>query len=140
MKQQGDISFTRYRVIYGDTDRMGVVYYANYPRLFERGRAEFVRERGLTYKEIEERGFALPVTETLCHYYQPARYDDLLLIETKIGRIRRASIRFDYRIYKKEGESEPLATGYTLHACTNEEGRIVRIPEFILAVLENSSQ
>jgi len=134
---QNRVSWTHYRVIYGDTDRMGVVYYGNYPRLFERGRAEFVRERGLTYREVEERGFALPVTEAFCHYLQPAHYDDLLLIETRVGQIKRASLRFDYRIFQEKGDPAPLVTGYTLHACTDLEGRIVRIPEFMLTVLKD---
>ncbi|MBW2061522.1 MAG: acyl-CoA thioesterase [Deltaproteobacteria bacterium] len=139
MNASDNVSRTRYRVIYGDLDPMGVVYYGNYLRLFERGRAEFVRERGLTYKEIEEKGFALPVTEAFCHYFQSARYDDLLLIETSVGRIRRASLRFDYKIYQKEGDTQPLVTGHTLHACINPEGHIVRIPEFVLSVLAEPS-
>ncbi|MBW2053143.1 MAG: acyl-CoA thioesterase [Deltaproteobacteria bacterium] len=140
MNEQSNVSRTKYRVIYGDTDLMGVVYYGNYPRLFERGRAEFVRERGLTYKEIEERGFALPVTKAFCHYHQSAYYDDLLIIETSVGQIKRASMRFDYKIFQKKGDTSPLVTGYTLHACTNHEGRIVRIPEFVLSMLDETAK
>jgi YbgC/YbaW family acyl-CoA thioester hydrolase len=101
------ISVTEYRVIYGDVDQMGVVYYGNYFKFFERGRAELVRGRGLTYREIEEGRVALPVTEAYCHYHRPARYDDLLLIETRIGQIRRASLRFDYRIFRRAPGQRP---------------------------------
>jgi len=129
------VSVTEYRVIYGDVDQMGVVYYGNYFRFFERGRAELVRERGLTYREIEEGRVALPVTEAYCHYHRPARYDDLLLIDTRIGRIRRASLRFDYRIFRRDEPDVLLVNGHTIHACTDPEGRIVRVPEHVLAVL-----
>lgn len=124
-----------YRVIYGDTDQMGVIYYGNYLRLFERGRGELIRERGLTYKEIEDNGLALPVTEAYCHYFLSAYYDDLLIIETSVGEVKRASIRFDYCI-KRDGEDDVLATGHTIHPCTNSDGKIVRLPEFVLKALK----
>lgn len=126
---------TEYRVIYGDTDQMGVVYYANYPRLFERGRGELVRELGLPYAEVEEKGFGLPVTELYCHYHNPAKYDDLLIIKTEVTRLRRASMTFEYSICKKGEEETVLVTGKTIHACCTHEGKIVRVPEFLLEVL-----
>ena len=131
---------THYRVLYGDVDSMGVVYYGNYLRLFERGRAEFIRARGLSYKQIEERELLLPVTETYCHYYLPARYDDLLLIETRLGKLRRASVRFEYDIYRDEGRDERLASGYTLHACLTPEGKVVRLPKFVLEILSGPGE
>jgi len=134
----GEIRRTRYRVLYGDVDAMGVVYYGNYFRLFERGRAEFIRDRGMTYKALEERGVILPVTESLCHYYQSAYYDELLLIETRVGRIRRASVRFEYEIYRGEDRLERLASGYTLHACLSPERKVVRLPEFLFKLLDGS--
>ena len=73
-----------YRVIYGDTDQMGVVYYANYLRWFERGRSEFLRHIGLPYSAIEKKGFHFPVAEVTCRYAQSARYDDLVQIETEL--------------------------------------------------------
>ncbi len=135
MSENKQVHQTRYRVIYGDVDQMGVVYYGNYLRLFEWGRTEMIRDRGLAYKEIEDRDVALPVTEAYCHYHKSAMYDDLLVIETSLGFLKRASLRFDYRIFRDETESEPLVDGYTVHACVNAGGRIVRLPTFIKDIL-----
>ena len=122
---------TTYRVLYGDVDQMGVLYYGNYFRLFERGRSEFIRDRGFPYREMEARGATLPVTEAHAHYLRSFRYDDLVLIETRIGQLRRASIRFDYRLFLDDRPEEVLAEGYTLHACVSTEGKIIRLPEYI---------
>lgn len=127
---------TRYRVLYGDVDSMGVMYYGNYFRLFERGRAEFIRAQGVSYREIEDQGFMLPVTESKAHYTGSARYDDLVLIETRVGLVRRASVRFDYEIYRDASKSERLVEGYTLHACLGPERKVVRLPEFLTTLLE----
>ena len=75
---------TQYRVCYADTDQMGVVYYANYFMLFERARTELLRLNGLSYKEIEEQGFMLPVLDAHAKYHRPARYDDLLDVTARI--------------------------------------------------------
>lgn len=125
----------QYRVLYADIDSMDVMYYGNYYRLFELGRSEFIRERGMSYKEIEERGAALPVTESHCHYHGSAMYDDFLLIETRIGIIRRASVRFDYEIFRDETRAERLVEGYTMHACVSPEKKIIRLPEFLKEML-----
>jgi acyl-CoA thioester hydrolase len=85
-------NITRYRVIYGDTDQMGVVYYANYLRWFERGRSEFLRQIGLPYGLIEQQGFHFPVTEVSCRYAASARYDDVVQIETELAELGRASL------------------------------------------------
>src|SRR5919108_775864 len=129
MKQSlaGVRNLTCYRVIYGDTDRMGVVYYGNYLRWFESGRSEFLRQIGMPYASVEERGIHFPVTEILCRYLKPARYDDLISIETQLASIARATLTFSYRILKAEDESL-LALGSTKHACVDGRGRVVRIP------------
>ena len=75
---------TQYRVCYADTDQMGVVYYANYFMLFERARTELLRQNGLSYKQIEEQGFMLPVLDAHAKYHRPAHYDDLLDITARI--------------------------------------------------------
>lgn len=118
-----------YRVIYGDTDRMGVVYYANYLRLFEIGRAELFRSLGLTYKEIEERGYLLPLSEANCKYLSSARYDDALIIEASLDPSVKAGVKFNYTIYQ-QGSRETVAQGSTLHAFINGDGRVVRPPGF----------
>lgn len=117
-----------YRVIYGDTDQMGVVYYANYLRWFERGRSEFLRQIGVPYATIEAQGLHFPVTEVQCRYSQSARYDDVVLIETSLTELGRASLRFEYRVTRQD-DGALLATGSTLHACIDGTGRIARIPK-----------
>jgi acyl-CoA thioester hydrolase len=118
------------RVIYGDTDQMGVVYYANYLRYFEAARNEFIRAKGLRYPDLESQyRMMLPVTEASVHYRQPARYDDLLTVEIALAQTRRASARFEYRILRGE---ELLVTGHTLHACVDLDGRVQRLPADVL--------
>jgi acyl-CoA thioester hydrolase len=119
--------FTSHRVIYGDTDQMGVVYYANYLRWFEKGRSEFLRQIGLPYKTIEAQGFHFPVTEVSCRYSKSVHYDDLITIATQLTSVGRASLTFDY-IISREGDASSLAWGSTKHACVDVNGRITRIP------------
>ena len=133
----GGCNVTSYRVIYGDTDKMGVVYYANYLRWFERGRSEFLRGCGQPYGGIEARGFHFPVVEVNCRYAQPARYEDLVLIETRLASVSRASLIFTYRIMR-DGEEAPLATGSTKHACINGAGKVLRIPDDLVRLLQQS--
>ncbi len=123
-----------YRVIYGDTDQMGVVYYANYLRWFEGGRTEFLRAKGLSYTEFESREkLMLPVTEAGVSYLQPARYDDLVGIEVSLVQVKRASARFHYAIRR---DDDLLATGFTVHACVDATGRIRRLPEHFLSGIQ----
>jgi acyl-CoA thioester hydrolase len=124
---------TDIRVIYGDTDQMGFVYYANYLRFFEAGRNEYLRARGVPYRQIEaELGVRLPVVECGIHYKASARYDDLLVVETSIVQIRRASARFEYAI-RRGGEL--LVTGHTVHACIDFDGAICRLPDGLVGRL-----
>lgn len=126
---------THYRVIYGDTDQMGVVYYGNYLRYFEAGRNEYLRAKGARYRDVErELRIRLPVVEATVRYRHPARYDDLLRIETEITEVRKASLRFAYRIVREEGE-KLLAEGETVHACVDLEGRPVKLPERLVELL-----
>jgi acyl-CoA thioester hydrolase len=121
---------THIRVIYGDTDQMGVVYYANYLRFFEAGRTEFLRAKGMTYRDFEERSrLQLPVVEASVSYRLPARYDDLLTVETALTQVRRASARFGYRVLRGD---ELVATGHTVHACVGLDGRVQRMPQELL--------
>ncbi len=127
---------TIYRVIYGDTDNMGVAYHANYLRWFEIGRSEMFRSLGLPYKAVEERGIFLPVSQVSCKYISPAHYDDLLVIETSLDPKVRAGMKFDYRILREDGE-KPLAEGHTKHACMDKDGRVVRPPQFLREIIDN---
>lgn len=121
---------TTCRVIYGDTDRMGQAYYGNFFRWFEIGRTEFFRALGLAYREIEERGILLPVSETWAKYHSPALYDETIVIETSVDPGVRAGIKFDYRIFREDGKTL-LTEGYTKHAFVDRSGRVVRPPAFI---------
>jgi acyl-CoA thioester hydrolase len=129
---------TELRVIYGDTDQMGVVYYANYLRYFEAARNEFIRAKGMRYRDFErEYRLLLPVAEAHVAYRQPARYDDLVTVEISLAQVRRASARFEYRLLRGE---ELLATGYTTHACVDLDGRVQRMPAELLARLSAGEQ
>jgi len=121
----------RVRVTYADTDAMGIVYHANYIKWFEIGRTECFRDMGVVYADIEAQGYYLPLSEVYCHYIAPARYDDILVVETEVAYIRRASIKFLYTIRDEMKERE-IAEGYTLHAFTDKGGTIVRAPEYFL--------
>ena len=128
---------TSYRVIYGDTDQMGVVYYANYLRWFERGRSELLRQIGSPYGQIESKGYHFPVTELSCRYFRPVHYDDLITIETELTALRRATLTFQYTIFR-QGEDERLAMGSSTHACVTAGGRIARIPPDLANLLASA--
>ena len=125
---------TTCRVIYGDTDNMGVAYHANYLRWFEMGRTEMFRSLGLTYKSIESKGVYLPVSEAYCKFKSPAHYDDLIVIETTLDTRVRGGIKFDYSIFREDGKTL-LVHGYTKHACLNGSGRVIRPPVFLLELI-----
>jgi len=129
---------TTCRVLYGDTDAAGVVYYANYLRYFEKGRTEYMRDLVLTYREIEDLGLLLPVIECYSRYKAPASYDDLLTIETSLSELKNVSCRFNYRIYKNGSDNSLtlLAKGHTVHASVNREGRLTRLPAHVLEKLK----
>jgi acyl-CoA thioester hydrolase len=97
-------SEVKLRVRYGETDRMGYVYYGNYAEYFEVGRVEALRELGLNYKDVEDSGIMLPVYTFSIKYFKPAYYDDLLTIKTSIKEIPKARIIFEYEIYNEKKE------------------------------------
>ena len=125
------------RVRYGDTDQMGFAYYANYLRWFEIGRAEMLRSLGISYRAVEEAGVTLPVVEARCRYLKPARYDDLIAIETGVVELRRASVRFAYRV-SRDDDGQLLAFGHTEHCFLDRDGRPARPPPRLSEVLERA--
>jgi acyl-CoA thioester hydrolase len=127
----------RLRVIYGDTDQMGVVYYANYFRYFEFARAELIRARGGSYGQIERDGSFLPVVEATCRYKAPARYDDAIVVQVAVSELRNASVAFSYEV-RREGDPQILCTGSTLHACVGRDGRPMRLPDTLTRLLSPS--
>lgn len=120
------------RVIFGDTDQMGVVYYANYLRYFEAARGAYWRALGKSYKDLEAWGIALPVVDAHCHYRSPAYYEDLLAVETRVSELRGASLRFAYRIFRGE---QLIAEGSTRHAVIGGDGRPRALPAPMRAVI-----
>ncbi len=124
----------RHRVLYGDTDQMGVVYYANYLRFFEGARNEWIRALGIPYGEIEARGIMLPVYEASVQYLRPAKYDDLLDIYL-VTTHTRVKIRFEYKVHRSRSD-EVLALGHTVHVCVGKDGKPTRAPDWLLQALE----
>jgi len=132
-------NITSYRVIYGDTDQMGVVYYANYLRWFERGRSEFLRQIGLPYANIEAAGYHFPVAEVTCRYAQSARYDDVIKIATTLVELGRVYLLFEYLI-SRQTDHLVLATGSTKHACVDRDGQVKRMPKMLIDAVELAMQ
>jgi acyl-CoA thioester hydrolase len=130
---------TQIRVTYGDTDAMGIVYYANYLRWFEVARTEMMRHLGIAYKAMEAEGVFLPVSEVFCKYHRSAKYDDVLIIETRIDFLKKVSLRFSYRILRAEDGAE-LVTGSTLHGFVSREGKIVRAPGFLAEIIQRTRE
>ena len=124
-----------HRVSYGETDAMGVVYYAEYLHIFERARSEFIRGKGLSYADVEKRGIFLPVREVSCRYRSSARYDDLVRVETRISEWGRATVTFAYTLLLAE-EKRVLATGWTQHAFVSPEGKPLPVPGWLRELLE----
>lgn len=122
------VSDLEVRVRYAETDQMGVAHHASYLVWFEAGRTEFLRAHGRSYAEIEADGWLLVVVEAHCRYRRPARYDDVLIVRTRLRALRMATLAFDYELIRK-ADGEVLADGYTVHAAVDRSGRARRIPD-----------
>ena len=129
---------TQIRVRYGETDQMGVVYHANYAVYFEIGRTEWLRAFGLSYRVMEDEGIMLPVISLHINYKNSARYDDVLKVITRLKKMPKASIEFDYEL---RNESDILlATGSTVLAFIDtKRNRPTRCPKYLLDQLQNYS-
>jgi acyl-CoA thioester hydrolase len=115
------------RVRYAETDKMGIVYYANYLVWFEVARTDWLRATGWTYRAMEQEGFGLPVIEAHCEYRTSARYDDEVAIETTARLVSPVRLAFDYHV-RRAADAAVVATGYTVHASVDATGRPVRLP------------
>lgn len=124
------------RVRYADTDRMGYAYHANFLVWLEVGRTEWLRAHGLSYREVEASGCILPVVTVTVRYLRPARYDDLLTIRTKLAEAKRASLSFSYQVLR---DADILAEAHTTHACAAPDGKVIRMPQSLRAVLGQGS-
>ena len=123
----------RVRPRYGEVDQMGVVYHAHYLVYFELGRTELMRELGADYAGIERRGLRLAVVEAGLRYLRPARYDEECLVETAVGEVGGARVRFDYVLRGPDGSV--LATGFTRLGCLDRDNRPTRLPTDTRAAL-----
>jgi acyl-CoA thioester hydrolase len=128
---------TTLRVRYAETDQMGIAYYANYLAWFEVGRAEWCRATGFTYRDMEQQeGIYLMVADAHCRYKAPARYDDVLIIKTKVKLFKKRLIVFGYEVLNRASD-RLLATGETTHTITDAEGRLRSLPEKYLRYFQS---
>jgi len=131
------VATSQHRVLYADTDAMGIVYNGAYFRFFERARDEYLRQRGLPYSGIEARGLSTPLTEAYAHYYSSFRYDEVIAMECWVSTIKRASFRFDYRLFLPENPAETKVDGYTTLALLDKETqKVCKIPDWMLELLQ----
>jgi acyl-CoA thioester hydrolase len=129
---------TLLRVRYSETDKMGVVYHANYLIWFEIGRTEFCRARGFSYRDMEENDNAfLVVAESYCRYKAAAYYDDELIVRTQITELRRRSLRFGYEIVRVS-DGVIIAEGETGHVVTDGQSRVRSFPEGYVQLLKGA--
>jgi acyl-CoA thioester hydrolase len=125
---------SRVRVRYAETDTMGIVYYANYFVWFEVGRTDLLRDAGWSYREMEADGYLLPVLEANCVYRQSAKYDEELDVRTTGALLSPVRVKFTYEVVRSI-DNELLATGFTVHAAIDREGRPCRLPDRVRQLL-----
>ncbi|AIS52842.1 acyl-CoA thioester hydrolase, YbgC/YbaW family [Thermoanaerobacter kivui] len=123
------------RVRYGETDKMGIVYYANYFNWFEIGRTEFFRSLGMSYRSLEEKNVMLPVIDAQCKYFSSALYDDLIIIRTRLEFVKGTRLKFLYDVIRKE-DNKLLAQGYTEHPFTNLEKKPINLKKVMPEVYD----
>lgn len=128
---------TKLKVRYQETDKMGIVYHSNYFIWFEIGRTELFEEVGVSYVELERRGYFLVVTEASCKYKAPATYYDELEIVTQLAEMKNSSLIFNCKV-KKDGVL--IATGTTKHAFVDGESKIIRISETFVEALNKKEK
>ena len=125
------------RVRFCETDLMGIVHHANYLLYAEAGRVEWLRRRGVTHADWTKRGIFLPVIETGLTYRAPARFDDEVIVETRLALVRSVSLRFEVRLLRDE---TLLVDGFTRLACVDASHTLQRIPEDVFAILAAGEQ
>lgn len=124
------------RIRYQETDGQGRLHHANYLTFFEQGRTELLRAAGYTYRQIEEEGWMLVVSEMNCKYFQPANYDDLLRVRTIVEEARGARIINRYQVFRGD---TLLAEGHSVVACIDRQGRVTRLPPRLLVARQPES-
>ena len=129
----------RDKVRFVETDMMGVVHHSNYFRWFEMGRVEYLRQAGIYLLDLMDQGILFPITDVSCQYRAPARFDDHILIETDLVEVSRVKMVFAYRVVR-EPDGVLLATGRTQNVFTDQNGKIIRLPQSIYAKLAQTAQ
>lgn len=124
------------RTLYADTDRSQVVYHANYLRYFEFGRASLMRDTAYPYREVEESGYVYPIIEVGIKYYTSLYYDDPMHIYTRLSKLERVKLTFDY-VITHEKTLDIVCIGFTRHCATNESGRPVGIDDKTVHLWKN---
>jgi acyl-CoA thioester hydrolase len=133
-----NFSILKYRVIYGDTDKMGVVYNANYLRWFEAARSSYMRRRELPYSAVESEGVQLPLTEANVRFHRPAMYEQLVDIKLWVSDITSVQVKFQYEV---SYDDAVLARGHTHHAAINMTlGRPTRVPDRLAFALSSDEK
>ena len=123
------------RVRYADTDMMGIVYYGTYPVYLEVARNEYMREKGFPYRKFEEMGYRLVVSGVEIKYYNPAVYDDLLMVRTSVSEVQSRGVTFTYEILK---EGVTVARGKTRHICVTAERKPTRLPQPLVRIFKDN--
>jgi acyl-CoA thioester hydrolase len=113
------------RVRYAETDRMGLLHHANYFVYFEMGRTELLRQRGLSYREVEDAGHYLVIVEIGCKFRRPAYYDDLLVLKTSVAKVSHVKIVHSYQLFR---DGTLLAEGHSTLACVDRDGKPQPLP------------
>jgi len=124
-----------FHVRYAETDAMGVVHHASYIVWFEEGRSAYMRARGLPYSEVERRGYYFTVVEVSARFLSPARYDDRVVVRTRLAELHSRGLTFAYEI-RRLADDVLLVRGETRHICIDRAGKVQRIPADLLAALE----
>jgi acyl-CoA thioester hydrolase len=125
-------------VRYAETDQAGMAHHSSFLPWFEEGRVEYLRRLGMPYQQLEAEGIHFPVREAFCRYWVPARFDDVLMVETILDEVGGASVRFGYRI-TRQTDGMLIAEGHTLHACVDDSGKVKRLPVAVRALLRQQS-
>lgn len=125
-----------FRVRYSMTDHFGVVYYARYLDWLEAGRTEILRDNDVSYADFEKMGMFAPVVKLDVEYKKFARYDELVIVETKIEKIGNSSVEFSYRIYRKSDQTV-IAIAKTVNVFITKEGEKVNVPDTVRKILDN---
>ncbi len=129
---------TELRVRYAETDRMGVVYHANYLAYCEVGRTDFVRAAGMSYREMEAAGVGLAVVEAQMRFHAPATYDDVVRVETRLVAVRSRTVTFSYALTNAASGAR-LVTATTRLASIDPQGATVAMPREIRTLLERAA-